>query len=346
VTIIIYVRLLLCMNKPIITVIVPVLNEAEYIDAMIDSLLQQQQENFSMELLLIDGGSTDGTLEKIKSYTQQFSFIRIIHNEKHITPVAFNRGIQSAKGEYIALLGAHSKYDPDYLETCLGEMHQQNADGCSGRVIIAGSDAKGEAALVYCLLTSNFGVSNKSYRTAKEGPGEQCPYPLFKRSIFDVVGHYNELLPRNQDNDMNYRIRKAGYKLYYTYKTTACYYHPQNIRGLLKYAIRTGKGNAVSLKISPASMSFRHVIPMFFTAFLVLLLSGLMFTIFISLKAAGIGAIIFLIVLITHLVCGSVQSMKCAEHLRLRQVWKLPFLFLAFHFVYGWGMLYGFIKQK
>ncbi len=345
-TIIIYVRFLLCMNKPIITVIVPVLNEAEYIDAMIGSLLQQQQENFSMELLLIDGGSTDGTLEKIKSYTQQFSFIRIIHNEKHITPVAFNLGIQSAKGEYIALLGAHSKYDADYLETCLSEMQQQHADGCSGRVIIAGSDARGEAALVYCLLTSNFGVSNKSYRTAKEGHGEQCPYPLFKRSIFDAVGLYNELLPRNQDNDMNYRVRKAGYTLYYTYKTTACYYHPQNIGGLLKYAMRTGKGNAVSLKISPASMSFRHVVPMFFSAFLVVLLSGMILNLFISLKAAGIVALIFLIVLITHLLCGAVQSMKCGEHLRFKQLWKLPFLFLAFHFVYGWGMVYGFINQK
>jgi len=242
------------MKKPLISIIVPVLNEALYIEAMVCSLLKQKQENISMELLIVDGGSTDGTLEKINTFSQQHSFISIINNEQHITPVAFNKGIVSAKGEYIALLGAHSKYDEDYLETCLAEIQEHNVDGCSGRVVIAGSDAKGEPALVYSLLTSNFGVSSKSYRTAREGISEQCPYPLFKRCIFDKVGLYNELLPRNQDNDMNYRIRKAGYNLYYSFKTNACYYHPQNISGLLKYALRTGKGNAVSLKISPASM--------------------------------------------------------------------------------------------
>jgi succinoglycan biosynthesis protein ExoA len=334
------------MEKPLISIIVPVLNETAYIEGMMCSLLRQKQENISMELLLVDGGSTDGTLEKIKIFTQQYSFINIIHNEQHITPVAFNRGIMSARGDYIALLGAHSKYDEDYLETCFAEIHTHQVDGCSGRVIIAGSDAKGEAALVYCLLTSNFGVSSKSYRTAKEGVSEQCPYPVFKRSIFEKVGLYNELLPRNQDNDMNYRIRKAGYRLYYSFKTNACYYHPQNISGLLKYALRTGKGNAVSLKISPASMSLRHIVPMFFTTFLLLLISILLFALLLPAKTTFLIAIVLLSCLIVHLVCGSIQSSQYYRHLGAKQVWKLPFLFLIFHFVYGWGMLYGLFKRK
>ena len=125
------------MKKPLITVIVPVLNEAAYIEAMVCSLLKQKQENISMELLLVDGGSTDGTLEKLNVLTTQYPFINIIHNERHITPVAFNKGLAAAKGDYIAILGAHSKYDEDYLETCIAEMQQHDVEGCSGRVIIA-----------------------------------------------------------------------------------------------------------------------------------------------------------------------------------------------------------------
>jgi glycosyltransferase involved in cell wall biosynthesis len=334
------------MKKPLISVIVPVLNEAAYIEAMVCSLLKQKQENISMELLLVDGGSTDGTLEKLNVLTPQYPFINIIHNERHITPVAFNKGLAAAKGDYIAILGAHSKYDEDYLETCIAEMQQHNVEGCSGRVIIAGDNAKGEAALVYCLLTSNFGVSSKSYRTANEGISEQCPYPVFKRCVFDKVGFYNEDLPRNQDNDMNYRIRKAGYKLYYSFKTSACYYHPQTISGLLRYALRTGKGNAMSLKISPASMSLRHVIPMLFTAFLLVLICCLLFGLLLPGNIELITAVALISCVGIHLFCGVIQSLQFYRQLGTKDVWKLPGLFLVFHFVYGWGMLVGLMTNK
>ncbi len=100
------------MQRPLVSVIVPVLNEAPYIENMLNSVLSQNCENFDMELLVVDGGSTDGTREKIAKLQQQNNAIRLIHNDRKITPAAFNKGIEHARGDYIAILGATAGTTP------------------------------------------------------------------------------------------------------------------------------------------------------------------------------------------------------------------------------------------
>ena len=79
------------MNKPIVSIIVPVLNEVNYIDDMVASVLSQKQEHYELELLLIDGGSKDGTKEKIKTLEAKHCIVKLIDNTKRITPAAFNK---------------------------------------------------------------------------------------------------------------------------------------------------------------------------------------------------------------------------------------------------------------
>lgn len=324
----------------------PVLNEVEHIENMVSSIVAQQCEDFDIELLLVDGGSTDGTIEKIALLQKQCKFTRIIHNEKRITPAAFNKGIQAAKGEYIAILGAHSKYDTNYLSVCLQELHKHKVAGCSGKVSITKNEADANSILIYYLLTSKFGVSSKSFRTAREGIGEQCPYPLFKKTVFDMVGLYNEHLPRNQDNDMNFRIRKCGYLLYYTHKVSAYYYPKQTIAGQLKYAFNNGKGNAVSLFVNPASMSARHIIPFFFTGSIFIFSFLILVSLFFSLLYTKILAIALLTLIIVHFTFGCIEAIKSINNSKKIIVLVLPFLFFSFHFLYGWGIIKGLFSRR
>ncbi len=333
------------MQKPLVSVIIPVYNEVIYIEQMVQSVLQQRQESFKLELLLVDGASTDGTTEKIIKLKKENPFIQVINNEKRTAPAAFNKGIEAAGGEYIAILGAHSKYDSDYLEICLAELEKNNCIGCSGKVEVAKNDKSAQSIVIYYLLTSSFGVSRKSYRTVKEGVGEQCPYPVFRRCIFNEVGLYNERLVRNQDNDMNYRIRKAGYQLYFTHKVSAYYYPKQILKGILDYAVTTGKWNAVSLKVNPASMGLRHLIPLFFTLS-VLGFSAFLLVSFIALPFfIKISVALLMIVVGTHLLCGIVAAFYALLKSKRLLVLVLPIVFFSFHFLYGWGILKGLFDK-
>ena len=334
------------MNKPVISVIIPVYNEAGYIEQMVTSVLNQEQQNFTLELLIVDGASTDGTADKIKQLQKANPFIQIIENEKRIAPAAFNKGIQQAKGEYIAILGAHSRYDSNYLEVCLKELATHNCAGCSGRIEVAKNESSMQSMLIFYLLTSSFGVSTKSYRTAKEGISEQCPYPVFKRSVFDAVGMYNELLVRNQDNDMNYRIIKAGNKLYYTHKVSAYYYPKQTLKSLFAYAITTGKWNAASLRINPGSMSLRHVVPFVFTSLVIVLSFLSLISLFFFTSYAKVFFIPLLAILLFHLLTGIFAATALMIKNKSSIVLILPVLFFSFHFLYGFGTLKGFFNKQ
>jgi succinoglycan biosynthesis protein ExoA len=334
------------MQKPFVIVIIPVYNEVHYIDEMVASVIGQQHDSFNLELLIVDGGSTDGTTAKIETLAQNNTLIRVIHNSKKISPAAFNLGIQHAKGNYIAILGAHSKYDKDYLAICLEEAITHHCAGCSGKIVVAKNDADIQSVLIYYMLTSSFGVSSKSYRTAKEGISEQCPYPVFEKSIFNEVGWYNEQLVRNQDNDMNYRIMQAGHKLYYTHKVSAYYYPKQTIKGLFDYAKLTGKWNAVSLQLNPGSMGLRHVVPFIFCSGLLGLLLGTLATAFLmpQIMVYFLWPLLFIIGL--HLSCGLVVAISAFANTKKAILFVLPFLFFSFHFLYGYGTLHKLVTGK
>ena len=102
-----------------LTVIIPVFNEKDYIERCIESVISSTEGIENMELLLIDGGSTDGTQEIIKKFVDRHEFIKIFENEKKIIPTALNIGIRKSCGKYIVRLDAHAIYDIGYVNKCI-----------------------------------------------------------------------------------------------------------------------------------------------------------------------------------------------------------------------------------
>jgi len=100
----------------ILSIICPTLNEEKYIAQTLDSFMNQQYHSFELEILICDGMSKDDTRNIVAEYANKFPCIRLIDNEKRKTPFAFNAGLQAASGEYVAILGAHTKYEPNYLQ--------------------------------------------------------------------------------------------------------------------------------------------------------------------------------------------------------------------------------------
>jgi succinoglycan biosynthesis protein ExoA len=332
-------------ERPLVSVILPVLNEARLIASTLRSLLQQDTTGFDVEILVVDAMSGDGSPAIVERIASDDRRVRLLRNERRITPAAFNLGLREAHGEYVAILGAHNVYDRDYLRICLSELQAHGAVGCTGRTITRPARATLEARLIAWALGHPFGSSRTSFRTQQEGYVASAAYPVMIRQALLDVGGYDEGLVRNQDNDMNQRLHAAGHRLYCTWKTR-CQYHPQStLKGLARYAFRSGYWNAISLRANPASMGARHLAP--FAWVLILVASALLAAcgLPVSKRTAARRSWPGAVLLGVHLSAGTMAGVRTALQERSPGALWLPLVFLGLHTTYGAGTLWGLLSN-
>jgi succinoglycan biosynthesis protein ExoA len=325
--------------RPLVSVILAVRNEERHIEDALRSLLRQDTTNCDLEIVIVDGDSSDGTQEIVKRTSNGDSRVKLVINKHKKTPYAFNLGIQESQGEYICILGAHSIYAKNYVATCLKELHINGAGGCSGRLITRPSGGGLLAVLIAWALAHPFGTSSESTRTRGAGFADTIPYPIFLKSTLREVGAYDTKLHRNQDNDLSQRLRSLGYKLYITDKTYCEYCVSQNLVSLARYAFKTGFWNIISFKQNPSSMSIRHFVPGIFSV--VLILSLLAF--FSSMDAQEYVGLWLRIPLLSLGAIYGMGSIAAACHVGCREksirAFLIPLIFLLLHVSYGIGTL-------
>ena len=328
----------------VLSIISPCYNEEKYIAQTIESFLQQQCHSFDVEILIIDGRSTDNTRVIINQYAAKHPQVKLVDNPKRKTPFAFNEGLKASTGEYVAILGAHSVYNNDYLQVCYDELIATGSTGCSGRVITQSAYNNTQAMLSEWVMCSAFGVSSLSFRIMREGYVHSVNFPVFKKQAVLDIGGYNTQMERNQDNDLNQRILDGGNKLYCTWKTQCFYRPPANLNKLFFYGYRNGFWNARSFKMFPRSMRFHHLVPFLFTAGIIFLgLAGLVEKLALHRKYAWVLLLLSVGFYLFIGLLATIASIK--EKFDFRKL-LLPFIFFAFHFSYGWGTLRGFLNNE
>ena len=336
-----------CQNQDpslCVSVILPVFNEGRFIQQTLRSLQGQHTQGFRLEILVVDGMSEDDTCQKISRLAAEDPRIRILRNPKRSTPAAFNLGVSAATGPYVCIMGAHACYDSDYIEVCLRELLAHDAVGCSGKIVTTPANSGLQARLVAWAMSHPFASSSRSVRTQPEGYADTVPFPVMRKEALLRAGGYNEQLVRNQDNDMNQRLRAMGLKLYATAKTQCRYYPRAGIRSFLKYAFVSGLWNAWSRKENPNAMSLRHFIPMAFVGSL---------TVLAALACAGalivptmpwrVAALAFAFIVASHLGIGMIAGVGVGLRERTTAGLLIPPLIFAFHCSYGTGTLCGFL---
>lgn len=322
------------MNESYISVVMPVYNEEKYIENCIESLLLQDYPKNLMEWIFVDGMSSDNTVKLIEKYKKKYpEMIKIMANPNKTVPYAMNIGIKEAKGKFIVRLDAHADYSKDYISKCVYYLETTDADNVGG---VAETKSKGFVGnAIAKMLSSRFGVGNSDFRTNGEsGYVDTVPFGAFRKEVFEKWGGYDERLTRNQDNEMNYRIRKNGGKVYLSSDIKLSYYCRDSIKGISNMALKNGMWNVITMKLCPGSMGLRHFIPLMF---LLSIIDLPIFSIFVH-----PFALLFAIEMCLYLSLDCYFSAKQADG--IKEFLLLLILFPIFHITYGAGSLKGLLK--
>lgn len=322
------------MNEIIVSVVMPVYNEEKYIDDCIKSLLEQDYPIEKMEWIFVDGCSKDKTVEILNGYKEKYpDLIKVFNNPNKIVPFAMNIGISKSIGKYIVRLDAHADYAKDYISKCVYYLDTTDAENVGG---IAETKSKGFiGGAIAKMLSSKFGVGNSQFRiNGKSGYVDTVPFGAFRREVFSKYGGYDERLVRNQDNEMNYRIRRNGGKIYMADDIHLTYYCRDSVKGINQMARKNGMWNVITMKLCPGSMGIRHFIPLAFVLSVVGLV-GLGFAHWIFWACLAVELALYALFDIAF-------SVKAARG--VKEFLVLLFLFLSFHVSYGIGSICGIFK--
>ena len=334
-------------EKPLVSVVLAACNEAAFIEDTVRSLLNQSADSFDLELLVIDNGSTDSSAAIVSRLAAADSRAKLLRNTVKSTPAAFNAGLRAAQGEYVAILGAHAVYPPQYISVCLRELKHHNAVGCSGKILTVPAKDTWQAEVCAWATGHPFCSSGNSVRTQHEGFVDTIPFPVTRKSALLEVGGYDETLLRNQDNDINQKLCARGYKLFLTEQVHCLYYARSSLAELWRWGYQSGFWNAISLRRNPSCLRPRHLIPVTFVLSILFLASLIVVALVNNWSSViPIPLLLGCLALGGHLILGTIAGAQVTVRKRSLRGMCLPFVILVFHLVYGWGTLTGMLLSR
>lgn len=323
------------MSNPIISVIIPCRNEEKYIDECVTSILKQKNLEEKLEVLVVDGMSTDNSRKIVEKISRVNPQVKLIDNPKFTTPHALNEGIKNANAEFIAILGAHAEYAPNYLTTCLELANQHPEVSCVGGPIISkGKTPFAKATAI--AMSSIIGVGNAKHRFPDyEGYAEMACFPIFRREVFNKYGLYDESLIKNQDDEFCFRITKSGGKVFISPKAKSSYFVRESPISLFRQYYDYGYWRVAVLKKHKIPISYRQQVPiLFYITFITLAVMGVLG------KNLVVGTIVpalyLLLIIVFTIPVFSRENKKIAV--------QFPVAVIILHLSYAVGFFTGIIK--
>jgi len=254
-------------------------NEEKYIGKCLEGFTKQNYPKEKFDIFLIDGCSEDNSMKIVNFYKSKFNKIQILNNEGLITPVGWNLGIQASKNDIVAIFSAHSIPSNTYISNAIKTMLSTGADCVGGPMSAIGDSIVGQA-ISYATSTP-LGMGASVFHYSKKPQYVHTVYlGFFKREIFENVGYFDEDLVRNQDDEMSYRIRKNGGKIYYDPNIKSVYYNRSSLTKLFKQYFQYGLYKPLVFRKLKYGMQVHHFIPAVFLIYLLSLIVFSNFTIY------------------------------------------------------------------
>ena len=321
-----------------ISFIIVAYNAAGSIGALLEDLLAQTVAHEQIQALLVDSASTDATRQIMLDFAKDAPFeVKVLDNPKRWLASGINVALAQATGDAIIRLDAHARIPHDFLENNLRAL-------ALGEDIVGGCVAGGKPntaweSVLRTVDTSRFCGGAAPFRNGGEARYvDTLAYALYRREVYDKVGLYDERLRRTEDNDMHYRMRKAGYRFYFSPEIISYHAARSTMRGQLKQKWGNGYWIGRTMRIQPRCFAPRHLVP---AAFVIALVCFLLL--------APLCVWPLRLLLGAYLACDLFFTVKGAasqEMGRLLALVTLPFLFPAVHVIYGVGTVAGLLARK
>lgn len=234
----------------------PVLNEAQSIEVALESALRQEAV---LSVIVMDGGSVDGTVNIVRNLAAINSQIQLVHNAAGSIPAGLNLGLSVASGDYVVRLDGHATVSPDYVTVGLEHLESDPTIATVGgkRIGVAETPTGRANALA---LSSRFGVGNSvNHYGSTFTLTDHASFAVSRRSVLLAIGGWDETLLVNEDVDLDHRILAAGHHIAYEPRMRIYWHVRESISALFRQYRRYGRGKAHFLrKNGIRAMKARH----------------------------------------------------------------------------------------
>lgn len=247
------------LSYPSVTVIMPVLNEADHLEAAVSSVLSQNYPG-ELELLVALGPSTDDTNQIAKQIAKREKRVRLLENPRGLTTVGLNECIRQARNDVIVRIDAHSEPAENYIKRGTELLLETKADLLGGIM-----DAKGKSSFqkaVAFAYTSRFGIGGAAFHVGgAAGEAESAYLGIFRKSALDRVGGYDEEIIRGEDWDLAQRIKRTGGLVWFSPELKVTYWPRGTWSKLAKQFMSTGIWRGDLTRRNSSGASIRYWIP-------------------------------------------------------------------------------------
>lgn len=327
-------------HTPQVSLIVVAYNAAAYLGALLADVRAQSYAGRDLEIVLIDSASSDSTRALMEAFAAESASytVRVLDNPGRILACGCNVALDACRGRYLVRIDAHASIPPDFLQNNVRAL-ELGHDIVGGHVASLPPRHAREAPLVL-LDSSRFAGGAAPFRNAGASREvDTLAYAMVRREVYDRVGRFDERLIRTEDNDMAYRMRKAGYRFFYSPDILSYHCARPSLRGQLRQKWQNGRWIGLSMGVQPRMFAPRHFVPLFFVLALVLA----------AILALADQAVPLMVLFSVYALCNAafcIHDAWKAPMGRLRCLCQLPWMFLLVHLCYGTGTLCGLFGAR